>query len=64
MNVLPAPGRADDGDLAAEQADELAADREPESGASVEARGGAVTLRERFEDSLLLLVVDADAGVA
>ena len=62
--VLPAPGRAGDGDLAAEQADELAADREPEPGAAVEAGGGAVALRERFEDPQLLLVVDADAGVA
>ena len=53
-----------DGDLTAEQADQLAADREPEAGAAVEAGGGAVALRERLEDPLLLLVVDADAGVA
>ena len=64
MNVLPSPGRAGDRDLAAEQADQLAADREAEAGAAVEAGGGAVALGERLEDPLLLLVVDADAGVA
>ena len=47
--------RARHGDLAAEQADELAADREAEPGAAVEAGGGAVALRERLEDPLLLL---------
>ena len=64
MNVLPCARRARHGDLAAEQADELAADREAEPGAAVEASGRAVALRERLEDPLLLLVVDADAGVA
>ena len=63
MKVLPSPGALVDGDLAAEQADQLAADREPETGAAVEARRGAVALRERLEDPLLLLVVDADPGV-
>ena len=50
MNVLPRPGVARQRDLAAEQADELAADREPEPGAAVLARGRAVGLRERLED--------------
>ena len=58
------PERATDRDLAAEQTDELAADREAEPGAAVEPRGGAVALGERLEDPLLLLVVDADARVA
>ena len=44
--------------------DQLAADREAEAGAAVEAGGRAVALGERLEDPLLLLVVDADAGVA
>ena len=64
VKVLPSPGVLATRDLAAEQADELAADREPEAGAAVEAGGGAVALRERLEDPLLLLVLDADAGVA
>ncbi len=48
-------GRARQRDLAAEQTDELTADREPEPGAAVEARGGSVALRERLEDAPLLL---------
>ncbi len=56
-------GRARDGDLAAEEADELAADRQAEAGAAVDAGRRAVALGERFEDPLLLLLVDADAGV-
>ena len=64
MNVLPWPGALRQGDLAAEEADQLAADREAEAGAAVEAGGRAVALGERLEDALLLLVVDADAGVA
>ncbi len=64
MKVLPWPGVAGEGDLAAEQAGQLAADRQPEAGAPVEAGRGAVALGEGLEDPLLLLVVDADAGVA
>jgi hypothetical protein len=41
--------------LAAEQAGELAADREAEAGAAVLAAGGAVGLLERLEDDLLLV---------
>ena len=63
MNVLPLPGVALDVDLAAEQARDLAADREPEAGAAVLAAGGAVGLLERLEDELLLVLRDADAGV-
>ena len=47
--------RALEADLAAEQARELAADREAETGAAVLAAGAAVGLLERLEDELLLL---------
>ena len=50
-------------DLAAEQPGQLAADREPEPGASVLAAGSALRLLERLEDDGLLLALDADAGV-
>ena len=64
MKVLPLPGVADQPDLAAEQARDLAADRQAEAGAAVLAAGGAVGLLERLEDDLLLVRRDADAGVA
>ena len=50
--------------LAAEQARDLAADRQAEAGAAIFAAGGAVGLLERLEDQLLLVLGDADAGVA
>ena len=52
------------GDLTTQEADQLTTDRQAEAGSSIEAGGGAVTLRERLEDPLLLLRLDADAGVA
>ena len=64
VKVLPCPGVLTHVEGAAEEADELAADREAESGAAVQARGGPVPLGEGLEDPSLLLVVDADAGVA
>ncbi len=50
-------------DLAAEEAGQLAADGEPESGAAVLAAGAAVGLLEGLEDDLLLVGGDADARV-
>src|SRR5262249_46922936 len=58
-----APERRAHVDLAAEQARDLAADREAEAGPAVLPAGGAVGLLERFEDQLLLGRRDADAGV-
>ena len=49
--------------LAAEQAGDLAADRQAEPGAAVLAAGAAVGLLERLEDDPLLVRGDADAGV-
>src|SRR6185503_2394748 len=49
-----APLRAHEVDLAAEQARELAADRETEAGAAVRAARAAIGLLERLEDELLL----------
>ena len=51
-------------ELAAQQARDLAADRQPQPGAAVAPRGAGVGLLERFEDQLLLVGRDADAGVA
>src|SRR6185312_4864962 len=56
--------RALDANLAAEQARDLAADRQAEAGAAVLAAGRAVGLLERLEDELLLVARNADAGVA
>ena len=53
--MLPLPGVALDVDLAAEQARDLAADREAQAGAAVLAAGRAVGLLERLEDQLLLV---------
>src|SRR5262249_46914780 len=64
LERAPRAGRADDRDLAAQQAGDLAADREPEAGATVAAARAAVRLLKRLEDDLLLLGVDADARVA
>ena len=64
MNVLPWPGALLHRDVAAEQAREVARDRQAEPGAAVLAVRAAVGLAERFEDHLLLLGRNADAGVA
>ena len=64
MNVLPWPGVLVRVISPPSRLDELPADRQAESGAAVEASGGAVALGERLEDPLLLLVLDPDAGVA
>ncbi len=52
VKVLPSPGAALDVEGAAQQADQLAADREAETGAAVQAGGGAVPLGECLEDHL------------
>ena len=57
-------GGADDGDLAAQQARDFAADRQPETGAAVLATRAAVGLLERLEDDPLLGGRDTDPGVA
>ena len=54
MNVLPSPGCSPP-DLAAEEARDLAADRESEACAAVLAPRRAVRLLERLEDDLLLV---------
>src|SRR5581483_11672623 len=56
-------GDAGHPDLAAEEADELAADGQAEAGAAVEASGGAVALSELLEDPGLLGRVDPDPRV-
>ena len=50
-------------DLAAEQACELAADGKAKAGAAVFSAGAGIRLLERFEDQLLLVLGNADAGV-
>ena len=52
-----------DPELAAEQAGDLAADRQSEPGAAIFAAGGSVGLLEGFEDQLLLVLGNADAGI-
>ena len=64
VNVLPSPGCAGQPDFAAEQARDFAADRQAQARAAVLAAGATVGLLERFEDDLLLLRRNADAGVA
>ena len=51
-------------DLAAQQTRQLAADRQPQSGAAVFAAGGAVGLLECLENHPLLVLRNADAGIA
>ena len=63
VNVEPVAGLRRDVDLAAEQARDLAGDREPEPRAAVAARRRPVGLLERLEDQLQLVVGDPDAGV-
>ena len=63
VKVEPLPGMLSTLQLAAEQARDLAADRQAEAGAAIFAAGGAVGLLERFEDQLLLVLGNADAGI-
>src|SRR5258705_8217298 len=56
-------GGAREPELAAEQARQLAADRQAEARAAVLAAGRAVGLLEGLEDDLLLVRRDADAGI-
>src|SRR5690606_23749069 len=58
-----APRPARDGQLAAEQPGDLAADGEAEAGAAIFAAGGAVGLLERLEDDALLVLGNAYAGI-
>src|SRR5947209_6672178 len=51
-------------DLAAEQASDLTADRQSQTGPAVLARGGAVRLLEGFEDRVELVLRNSDAGIA
>ena len=55
QNVLPLPSSLSHADRPAHQLDELAADREAESGAAVAARRAAVGLGEAVEDRRLAL---------
>ncbi|GJE73411.1 hypothetical protein CHKEEEPN_4976 [Methylorubrum podarium] len=57
------PDAALDNDLAAQQARDLAADREAEARAAVLAARGSVGLLERLEDDPLLVLGDADPGI-
>ena len=52
MNVLPSPSVLLEGDLAAEQPHELAADRQAQSRAAVLTAGRAVGLGEGLEDAV------------
>ena len=54
---------ADQPDLAAQQRGQFAADRQPQAGAAVLARGSRIGLLEGLEDQPLLVGRDADAGV-
>ena len=60
----PLAGRALHADLAAQQAGDLPADRQPQARPAVHAAGPRVGLLERLEDDLQLVRGDADAGVA
>ena len=51
------------GELAAEQIDKFAGDRQAESGAAVAASRRAVALRERLKNAQLLLLADTNTGV-
>src|SRR5262249_56238819 len=53
-----------DPDAAAHQLDQPGGDGQPEAGAAILPRRGAVRLGERGEDRLPLVRRDADAGVA
>ena len=57
-------GIALDPDLAAHQLGQALADGQAQAGAAVMAGGGGIHLLERFEQAVLLVQRDADAGVA
>ncbi len=59
----PGAGNALEGEVARHQPRQSPADRQPEAGAAVLARRGAVSLRERLKQFALLLLRDADAGI-
>src|SRR5690606_13585681 len=59
----PRPGRTLDGDGAAHEFDDLAADGEAQAGAAEPAVGATIDLREALEDRRARLFGDADAGV-
>jgi hypothetical protein len=63
VKVAALAGRGDDLQLAAQQAGDLAADRQAQARAAVLAAGGAVGLLEGLEDDPLLVLGNADAGV-
>ena len=74
VRLAPEPGREGEGaaparlavhaDLPAHQGDQPGGDGQAQAGAAVLARGRGVLLLEGPEDSLLLVLGDADAGVA
>ena len=64
MEPAALPGLALEPQPAVHQLDQLGGDREAQPRAAVPARGGGVGLHERAEDLPLLVVRDADAGVA
>src|SRR5205814_7733009 len=59
----PLAGRAAELNLSAQQARQLAADRQPQSRTAVFAAGACVRLLKRLEDHSLLVEWNADAGV-
>ena len=62
-NVLPTPGWLCDGDASAHHLHERRGDGETQAGAAEPAGRRPVGLAEGFEDRLLLVLGDADAGV-
>ena len=63
MKRLPLSRHALQRDFPAEQACELATDRESQARASVFAAGSRVRLLKRLEDQLLLVGLNSDAGI-
>ena len=63
MNVLPLSGCAAQLDFSAQQAGQLAADGESQSGSAVFAAGAGVCLLKRLEDDSLLLRRNTDSGI-
>ncbi len=61
--IGPVPRRGADPDAPVHQVDDALADRQPQSGAAVDAGGGRVGLAERLEQSRLHRRFDADAAV-
>ncbi len=64
VKALPWPGTLSTRDVAAEHAREVARDGKAKTGAAVATMRAAVGLPEGFEDELLLMRGNADAGVA